>query len=85
MVARCDLQILGTDSIDWAQLSSFYLRTETKSSVRNEVLCKINRNLFLDKDRTVDSTKNVILVFIQMYHRHKVSDRIYKFVFAQRS
>jgi hypothetical protein len=27
----------GTSSIDWAQLSSFHLKTETESSLRNDV------------------------------------------------
>jgi hypothetical protein len=28
---------IGTSSIDWAQLSRFYLKTETESSLRNVV------------------------------------------------
>jgi hypothetical protein len=28
---------IGTNSIDWAQLSRFYLKTETESSIRNAV------------------------------------------------
>jgi hypothetical protein len=28
---------IGTSSIDWAQLSTFYLKTETESSLRNVV------------------------------------------------
>jgi hypothetical protein len=34
---------LGTNSIDWAQLISFYLKTETECSLRNAVFWKINR------------------------------------------
>jgi hypothetical protein len=30
-------RVCGTISIDWAQLSRFYLMTETKSSLRNIV------------------------------------------------
>jgi hypothetical protein len=29
---------IGTSSIDWAQLSRFYLKTETESSLRNVVV-----------------------------------------------
>jgi hypothetical protein len=38
---------IGTSSIDWAQLSRFYLKTETESSLRNVV--------FLHKGRTMDN------------------------------
>jgi hypothetical protein len=41
-----------SSSIDWAQLSRFYLEMETESSLRN-VFWKINRTEFLDKDRTI--------------------------------
>jgi hypothetical protein len=41
---------VGTSSIDWAQLSEFYLKTETESNLRNVVLCNINRKVFLDND-----------------------------------
>jgi hypothetical protein len=44
----------GTSSIDLAQLSTFYLKTE--SSIRNFVFfffCNINRAVFLNKDRTM--------------------------------
>jgi hypothetical protein len=36
---------IGTSSIDWAQLSRYYQKTKTESSVRNVVL-KINRTVF---------------------------------------
>jgi hypothetical protein len=40
----CDMHVLviflGTSSIDWAQLSRFYLKTETQSSLRNDVCFK---------------------------------------------
>jgi hypothetical protein len=41
---------IWTRSIDWAQPSRFYLKTETESSLRNVVFWKINRTVFLDKD-----------------------------------
>jgi hypothetical protein len=39
-LSRCWYRCLeiGTSSIDWAQLSRFYLKTETESSLRNAVL-----------------------------------------------
>jgi hypothetical protein len=46
---------IGASSIDWAKLSRFYLKTE--SSLRNVVFWKINRTVFLDKDRTMDSVQ----------------------------
>jgi hypothetical protein len=48
---------IGTSSIDWAQLSRFYLKTETGCSLRNVVFWKINRTLFLDKDRLMDNVQ----------------------------
>jgi hypothetical protein len=48
---------IGTSSIDWAQLSRFYLKTETDSSLRNVVLCNINRAVYLHKDRTIDNVQ----------------------------
>jgi hypothetical protein len=44
-------------SIDWAQLSRFYLKTETEYNLRNAVFCNINRPVFLDKDRTIDNVQ----------------------------
>jgi hypothetical protein len=37
----------GTNSIDWAQLSRFYLRLETGSSLQNVVFWNINRTIKL--------------------------------------
>jgi hypothetical protein len=37
---------IGTSSIDLAQLSRFYLKTETESRLRNVVFWKINRTVF---------------------------------------
>jgi hypothetical protein len=45
---------IGTSSIDSAQLSRFYLKTETESSFGN-VFRKINRTVCLDKDRITDN------------------------------
>jgi hypothetical protein len=36
---------IGTISIDLAQLSRFYLKTETESSLRNVVIININRTV----------------------------------------
>jgi hypothetical protein len=46
---NCTGPEIGTSSIDWAQLSRFYLQTETEFSLRNIV--------FLDKDRTMDNVQ----------------------------
>jgi hypothetical protein len=60
---------IGTKSIDWAQLSSFYLKTETESSLRNVVFCNTNRTVFLDKDRTMDNfQKHNICTVSQLVH-----------------
>jgi hypothetical protein len=42
---------------DWAQLSRFYLKTETESSLQNVVFCNINITEFLDKDRMMDNVQ----------------------------
>jgi hypothetical protein len=47
----------GTSSIDWGQLSRFHLKTETESSLQNDVFWKLNRTVFLDKDRTMDNVQ----------------------------
>jgi hypothetical protein len=39
------------------QRSKFYVKTETVSSLRNVMFCKINRTVFLDKDRTMDNVQ----------------------------
>lgn len=39
-----------TSSVDWAKPSRFYLMMETECSIRN-VFRKINRTVFLSKDR----------------------------------
>jgi hypothetical protein len=38
--------VIGTISIDWAELSRFYLKTETECSLRNVAFCNINRTVF---------------------------------------
>jgi hypothetical protein len=58
MFQRLDsVSVLGTSSIDWAQLSRFYLKMETESSLCNAVLWKINRTAFLDEDRMMDNAQ----------------------------
>jgi hypothetical protein len=46
---------IGTSSIDWVQLSRFYLKMETESSLWNVVFWNINRTVFLDKFGTMDN------------------------------
>jgi hypothetical protein len=46
-----------TSCIDWAQLSRFYLKVETKSSIRNFVFSKINRTAFIDKGKTIHNVQ----------------------------
>jgi hypothetical protein len=53
---------IGASSIYWIQLSTFYLRTETESSLRNIVFFKKWTTRWI-------MSKNIILVII--YHRHK--------------
>jgi hypothetical protein len=48
---------IRTSSIDWAHLSRLYLKTETESTLRNVVFWKINRTVFLDKERTMDNVQ----------------------------
>jgi hypothetical protein len=57
---------IGTSSIDWAQPSRFYLKTETESSLRSVVFWKIKRTVFLNKDRTMDKVQkhNIYTVWL---------------------
>jgi hypothetical protein len=48
---------IESSSIDWVQLSKFYLKTEAESSLRNVVWWKINRRVYLDKDRAMDNVQ----------------------------
>jgi hypothetical protein len=57
---------IGTGCIDWAQLSRFYLKTETESSLQNIVFWKINRMVFLDKDRTMDNVQKHIFTNVPL-------------------
>jgi hypothetical protein len=41
-----DVPEIGTSFIDWAQLSRFYLKTETECSLRNVVFLNKNRAVF---------------------------------------
>jgi hypothetical protein len=47
----------ATSSSDWPQLSRFYPKPETESSLRNIVFWKINRMVLLDKDRMMDNVQ----------------------------
>jgi hypothetical protein len=58
---------IRTSSIDWAQLSSFYLKTETESSLLNVVFCNINWKVSSDKDKTMDKVQNIIFVITYFY------------------
>jgi hypothetical protein len=51
---------IGASSIHWIQLSRFYLKTETESSLRNVVVFLKNRRRWI-------MSKNLILVII--YHQ----------------
>jgi hypothetical protein len=59
---------LRTSSIDWAQLSRFYLKTEREFSLRNVVFGKINRIVFYIKTRRWIMSKNIIFVLINQFH-----------------
>jgi hypothetical protein len=68
---------IGTSSIDWDQLSRFYLKMETESSLRNVVFWNINRTVFLIKTAWLIKFRNIIIVL--MYHHHKLLDLIINF------
>jgi hypothetical protein len=55
---------IGTSSIVWAQLSTFYLTTETESSLRNVVFCNISRTVFLDNTGRWIMSRNIIFVVV---------------------
>jgi hypothetical protein len=55
------LKLIGTSSIDWAQLSRFYLKTETETSMRNVVL-KYKQDGVLDENRTMDNVQKYICI-----------------------
>jgi hypothetical protein len=49
---------IGTSSIDWAQLSRFYLKTETETSLRIVVLkYSYKQDGVSDKNRTIDNVQ----------------------------
>jgi hypothetical protein len=56
----------GTSSMDWVQLTRFYLNTETKSSFRN-VVFKIKTRQWIMSRSTI---------FILTYYRYKLLDLI---------
>jgi hypothetical protein len=58
----------------WTQLSRFYLKLETESSLGNAVFCNVNRMVLLDKDRVMDNVKNVI--FVLRYGRMIMNDEL---------
>jgi hypothetical protein len=59
---------IGTNSIDWAQLIRFYLKTEAESRLRNVVSYNIKRTVFLDKERTMDHVqKHNICINLRFY------------------
>jgi hypothetical protein len=66
----CRCPKIGTNCINWAQLSRFHLKTETESSLRNVVL---------KKDRTWIMSRNTI--FVLLCHCHKLSCLIDKIMF----
>jgi hypothetical protein len=57
-LSRCRYRCpeISTSSIDWAQLSRFYLKTDIESSLRNVVL-KNKQGCVLDKDMTMDNVQ----------------------------
>jgi hypothetical protein len=70
-------ETIGTSSIDWAQLSRFYLKTEAVSSLRKVV--------FLSKNRTMDNVQkhnicrelSIYSLLVESYHR---KNKVYNFV-----
>jgi hypothetical protein len=58
---------IKTGSIDWAQLSRLYLKTVTDCIFRNVVFWKINRTVFLDKDRTMDNVQKHNIFTLILY------------------
>jgi hypothetical protein len=66
---------IRTSSVDWAQQSRFYLKTETESSIRNVLFWKINRTVCLDTDKTMDNVQKHNIC-TNVYHRHKLLDLI---------
>jgi hypothetical protein len=51
---------IGTSSIDWAQLSGFYLKTKTESSLQDVVFWNTKQSGVLDKNKTDSVQKNHI-------------------------
>jgi hypothetical protein len=68
--------------MDWAQVSRFYPKMETEASLRNVVLWKINRTVFLDNDRMMDNVQkhNICPIY------PSIASRLFKYIdlhFAQ--
>jgi hypothetical protein len=65
---RCPkIRTIGTNSIEWAQVSRFHLKTETESSLRNVVF-------YIKTGRWI-MFKNIIVALI--YHRQRLLDLVY--------
>jgi hypothetical protein len=59
------LILIVTSSTDWAQLSMFHLKTETKSRLRNIVFCDKNRAM--DKTQKYDICINIASLSSLLY------------------
>jgi hypothetical protein len=66
--SKHNISEIGISSINWAQLSRFYLKTETECSLQNVVFLNINRMM--------DMSRNII--FALMYYSHKLLDLMEK-------
>jgi hypothetical protein len=56
--------VIGISSIDFAQLSRFYLKTERESSLRNVVFINVNRTVLWTKTGRWIMSRNIIFVII---------------------
>jgi hypothetical protein len=63
---------VGNSSIDWAQLSTFYLKTETESSLRN-VFLNINRAMGNVQKHNI----YICVVIVILYNKCSFVYRIY--------
>jgi hypothetical protein len=58
---------MGTTSFDWAQLSMFYLKKETESSLQNVVFFNKKKNGVLDKNRAIDNVQQCHICIYNLY------------------
>jgi hypothetical protein len=65
---------IGTSSIDWGQLSRFYLKMKTESSLRKVMFWNMKRTVFLDKKRTMDNVQKHNICIYQTIWRHIPED-----------